>query len=278
MAVDVDVVLAGAGSNGPAEEGALGVIRRHFSIVRAGGSSAGAINAAAECAGIPAADLWARFLTSGKLEDWKVEGPFHPFGVLRGPGHGMIQGEQIRLALEASMGDMRMGDLRKPCRVTACNLRTGETEVVDSVLEQYKRVRVVDALRCSLAVPFVIDAWRLSQASTVWYADGGTCANAPAGLFDDSERPTILVRFAPDTMPNIDDGVLAFAKAVFASRQRATSETMPSKKPNLEVIQISVDGDSLNFSLDAAEVARRREIGIKAAEAWLNRQPKILQE
>jgi predicted acylesterase/phospholipase RssA len=48
----VDVVVSGAGSLGPAEAGALAILRRHVTIARIGGASAGAINAVAEAAGI----------------------------------------------------------------------------------------------------------------------------------------------------------------------------------------------------------------------------------
>ena len=266
----VDVVVSGAGSLGPAEAGALAILRRHVTIARIGGASAGAINAVAEAAGIEdVAALWEKFLTRGDLEDFHFPGPLKPLGLLKSERRGVMAGKKIRAALDAVFGTMRMGDLEKPCRVVVGNLSTREVEVIDSANPAHADLLVVDVLCATSAIPFVIDAQRISQRSSTLYTDGGTGANCPAGLFDDApERPTVVVRFVEDKTPRPPKSMREFVGAVFDIRSDAANRAMPSAKTALEVIEIKGSGDALDFSLTPQEVRRRYTLGLVAATAW----------
>ncbi len=268
----VDVVVAGAGSNGAAEEGALSVIEKHFEIARIGGASAGSINAAGKAAGIEdMSKLWAKFLTRGDLEDWHLPGILRPAGVLKSsPRCGMMAGKVISKALVEVFGTMRMGDLKKPCRIVVGNLARRRIETIDSTAIEHKDLFVANVVRCSSAVPFVMDAWQIRPSDPTLYTDGGTGANVPADLWDDEPtRPTIVIRFYEDESLSPIRSIKDFALAIFNIRCDAANGSHPSRKDpkNLIFVDIKSNGDSLDFSLDAVEVQRRRMAGILAARA-----------
>lgn len=270
----VDVVVAGAGSNGAAEEGALAVIENVATIARIGGASAGSINAVGKAAGIEnMATQWGKFLSRGDLEDWHLPGPLRPLGIVKSsPRCGMMAGKVMARALGEVFGDLRMGDLGKPCRVVVGNLARRKTETIDSENEAHKRLRVVDVVRCSSAVPFVIDAWQLDPNDTTLYTDGGTGDNVPAGLWDDKpERPTVVIRFHEDETPHALHGIKDFAQAIFNIRQDAANNSHPSRKAVSRIVTIDIvtSGNSLDFSLTPDEIRARRRAGIDAARKTL---------
>jgi predicted acylesterase/phospholipase RssA len=274
VTADIDVVISGAGSNGPAEEGAMSVLRRHFDVRRAGGASAGAINAVAECAGLEnIGAIWERVLTRGDLEDWHFPGPLKPLGILRSKRRGMMGGEVIREALTAELGKMRMGDLKRQCRIVVGNMATRETEVIDSKNERHKFLTCVDVLCATSAVPFLIDAQQIDPLSPTLYTDGGVAANVPASLFDDvPSRPTVVLRFANSSRIKPVHSLRDFASAIFDLRQDAANRNMRSEKAASLVYEVVIqnDRDSLDLSLDAKEVAIRRKSGIVAAQLFVS--------
>jgi predicted acylesterase/phospholipase RssA len=262
-------VIAGAGSNGVMEAGAIDAIRGKYNIVRAGGASAGAINAVAISAGISdVASVWKHFLTEGDLEDWKTW-PLKPLGVLTG-GHGMIKGDRIKAALKSVIGDMALGDLKIPCKLVVGNLALRKIEVIDSERLDHRRLKVIDVLRCSLAVPFLIDAAQIDPASRTLYTDGGTGANAPAGIFDDApDRPTVVIKFASDEKPRPVKSLREMIAAVFDIRQDAANLAMASTKSKLVTIELPNAGNSMDFSLDKKEVDRLYDLGLRCAAGAL---------
>ena len=270
--IAVDVVVAGAGSDGATEAGALTVLRDVLDVRRIGGSSAGAINAVAVAAGIAdLAALWRRFLTAGDLEDWHLPGPLRPLALL-GRNRGMMGGRRIRAALKTSLGGMRMGDLETPCRVTVGNLEIRETEVIDSETGAHKDISVVDLLCCTSAVPFLIDAQHLRPTQRTLYTDGGTGANVPAGLWDDEPaRPTVVLRFRDSKVAKPIESLPDFIRAVMDIRQDAANQAMASHKSAIHYIDLPSSGDSLDFSVTVTEVNKRIAAGEKTARAWVRR-------
>jgi predicted acylesterase/phospholipase RssA len=270
--MDIDLVISGAGSNGVMEAGAIDAIKGRFRVARAGGASAGAINAVALCAEISdVADLWKEFLTRGDLEDWKTW-PIRPLGVLSG-GFGMIKGNKIRAALESILGKKELGELKRPCRLVVGNLAERKIEVIDSENPAHAELKCVDVLRCSLAVPFLIDAAQIDPKKRTLYTDGGTGANAPAGLFDDQpQRATIVIRFKSDEKPRPVKSLREMIAAIFDIRQDAANNAMQSVKSKLMILELPNAGNSMDFSLDKQEVMRLYELGLRHGSAWADRQ------
>ncbi len=267
--IEVDLVVAGAGSDGAVEAGAIAALRSLLDIRRIGGSSAGAINAVGEAAGLPDLPaLWRKFLTRGDLEDWHYPPFMRPLGVL-GRGRGMMAGKKIREALTNSLGKMRMGDLARPCRITVCNLTTRQVNIIDSKVEAHKDIFCVDALCCTSAVPFVIDAQQLRPLQRGLFSDGGAGANVPVGLWDDEPtRPTVVLRFLSTKEPRPTETLKDFALALFEIRQDAANRALPSAKSVIHYVDLPASRAPLDFTLDAAEVNRRIASGDRAARAW----------
>lgn len=281
MVPGINLVSAGAGSNGLIEAVIIDALRKEVELLRVGGSSAGAINAVGCALKLDnLTGFWRQFLTTtGGLEDYHLPGPLKPLGVLKSaPRCGMMAGNKIRQALVGVAGGKRMSDLHLTTRVVVGNLSKRKTQVVDSQLglieiepegirqvDALKRhALVVDALRCSLAVPFVIDAAQLVPEEKDLYTDGGTGANAPSGLWDDHTCPTVVIAFKNSERIQPVKSLKDFALAIFDIRQDSSNAAMASRsRGKVFKIEIESGGDSLDFSLTEKEADRRIAEGIK---------------
>lgn len=278
MTTDFHLVASGGGALGLTEAAAIEeLLKKGVRFTRAGGASAGAINAARVAFGAGGQDLsglWTRMLTSGKLEDWRYPGPLRPLGALH-PPFGMLKGAAIRKALEEQFGDARMGDSPIPLRIVVSNLYAARSEVVDSTNEKHKRVRVVDGLMCSAAVPLVIPAQRLTPEDETLYTDGGMVRNAPAAIWDDADdAPTLTLRFNDRTKVVKVDEVREFVVSLFRLTRQAAEDEV-SAKPKSATIILPVMGESLKFTQTPDACAKLRAGGTLAARVWLATRPQL---
>ena len=277
------LVLSGAGALGLQEAAAIDHLSDlGFQFPCVGGVSAGAINAAGLAFGLPRlAPLWDAMLTSGKLEDFAFPGPFKVFGILHGPGHGMLKGEEIRKALEGVFGSLspnspkyrglRMGDSPAHLRIVVSNLSRRRAQVIDSRNEAHKRLFVVDVLMCSLAVPFLVRAQQLDPQSPVLYADGGIARNVPSALWDDKpETLTLVVKFAENEAPRKVDSLKEMIAAVF-DLVRDGAEDELSAKPGTQVLALRPAGNALDFTQTEEACARMEAAGLVDARAFTAR-------
>lgn len=270
------LVVSGAGALGAKQAAALAVVQQALEPVAVGGASAGAINAAGIALGVPdVGPTWVRLLTSGSLEDWHIPGPWplRLAGLIgSGPRCGMMAGKRMRGALGEVFGGARMGDVKLPLRVVVGNLARRRLRIVDSDNIDDADLLVADVLRCTMAVPFLIDAWQLRPSWPVLYTDGGTLANAPAGLFDDKgDIPTIVVKFACDETDRPIRGIVEFARAIMDLRQDAANANLSSSKPRnmVRVLDLVDKGDAFDFSQDKAAIDAMMRAGRIEAAAWL---------
>lgn len=280
----VDLVISGAGSHGLTQAACLRSLSSQCDFKRAGGSSAGAINAAGLALGLDPermVHLWSNLLRSGDVPDWKFPGPLKPLGLFQGRG-GCMRGLNIRSHLEETLGkNTQVGEVKLPFRLMVGNMNRRRTEMVSSDLERHKHIKIVDAVMCSLAVPFLIDGQLLDLKSPTLYCDGGVGNNVPRSLWDDPDssgtdtalgvvRPTLVLHFvdSEEPVPATD-----FVKRLHAviNIMRDAAEDARSKKPESLVwnVPIAADGDALNFVLTKEECARREKIGDMTGAAWL---------
>lgn len=276
----INLVASGAGSNGLIEAVIIDELRKHVDIVRAGGASAGSINAIGCALGLnDLTGFWRKFLTAGSLEDYHLPGPLKPLGVLKSaPRCGMMAGNRIKQAMLQVCGPARLSDLPITTRIVVGNLSKRKTQIVDSQLgllefepDGIRQIDVskrhalaVDALRCSLAVPFVIDAARLVPDEEHLYTDGGTGANSPSGLWDDHDLPVVLISFKNNEAIRPVKTLKDFAFSIFDIRQDSSNSAIATRKAGkVFKIEIESTGDSLDFSLDEKEADRRIAEGDK---------------
>lgn len=297
MTEPIDVVLSGAGSNGAAQDGALSEVRSALRVDRLGGASAGAVNAIGAAADLDAdrmRDVWEEFLTRGDLEDYHYPGPFKLGGLLTSKRWGLMAGQRVYGAFRSVLGEIRMSELRRPCRVAVGDLQTRTTRVLCAQYGMldltptrglvaspgglaYRHVFAADAARASSGVPFLFDAWPLVPGGKELYTDGGTGGNTPRGVWDDyvSEkdlRPLCVIRMVDDTKPRQVTGIKSFAASIFSIRQAASNAAIPILRERRVLdITIPATGDGLDFSLSKQEVRRRRAEGVEAARRALDR-------
>lgn len=274
----VCVVVSGAGALGAKQAAALAVMQQALDVRAIGGSSAGAINAAGIALGVPdVGPTWVKLLTSGSLEDWHIPGPWpiRMAGLMTsGPRCGLMAGKRMHAALVNVFGDRRMGEAQIPLRICVGNLARRRLRVVDSQDVRDENLLVADVLRCTMAVPFLIDAWQLSPDSRVLYTDGGATANAPAGLFDDmADLPTVVVKFAPDESDRPIRGLVEFARAVMDLRSDASNGNLASAKPRDQVFRLDLvdKGDAFDFSQDKSAIDAMMRAGRIEAASWIAR-------
>ena len=124
------------------------------------GCSAGSIFAALMALGKPsdevaamAARLWTRELTEGR-DSRAMLSLALPRLLGFSERFGMRSDRRVMHALTQAFGETRIEDLKVPLLVTATDFRTGEQVVLD-------RGRVVDAIRASIALPFIFKPWEV---------------------------------------------------------------------------------------------------------------------
>ncbi len=266
MKEEVDVVIAGGASHVVTLAGACTQLGLQHDIVRVGGASAGSIRAAGEAFAILIEDqkkLMNTVLVNNHLKD-RSWNPFDKFG--------LYAGDNLYAALKTVFGDARMGDALIPLRVTVCDLWTRTPVTIDSEDARHAKLKVIDVLRCSAAIPVFFKAWTLPE---IWgnrlFVDGGTSANFAMGMFDDSDRRTIGLRLMPappDDVKPVKD-LPSFVEAIATLVLWASDNAYISKKRFADVIQIPQLGSGLDFALSQKLIDSRwlaGEMAVKTAK------------
>lgn len=261
---EVDVVIAGGATQIGALAAACGELDEHVEIKRIGGASAGSIRAAGQAFRIPQPTM--RGLIDEVLKDDYLKdrswNPLHRFG--------LYKGDNLYKSLQRVFGDKRMGEAKIPLRVVVCDMYTRKPVVIDSQNPEHARLKVVDVLRCSAAIPVffkahVLPEWRGNRL----FVDGGTAMNFAMNMFDDSDRRTIGIRMAPgagddDVRPVRD--LASFIEALVALIMWASDNAHISSKKYANVISVPAIGSGLNFALTQKELDARWQAGVDAVK------------
>jgi NTE family protein len=110
--------------------------------------------------------LWTRKVTDER--DWRgVLSVFMPKAFRFDSDFGLIRDRAMLAALSGAFGDRTFADTSMPLHIVATDLHTGEKVVLSSG-------RIVDAIRASVAVPWVWPAWKVDGR---WLVDG--CMSDP---------------------------------------------------------------------------------------------------
>jgi len=111
-------------------------------------------------------NLWTREVTNER--DWRgLLGVFMPKAFKFDSDFGLVKDRAMRTALTAAFGDRTFADTKTPLYIVATDLHSGEMVVLSSG-------RIADAIRASIAVPWVWPAW---QVGGRWLVDG--CMSDP---------------------------------------------------------------------------------------------------
>ena len=204
-----NLVFEGGGVKGIAYIGAMSILDQRGilkDIKRAGGTSAGAINALIfslgfniqEQRGIMESTDFKAFMDDswGIIRD--IRRLAKHFGWNKGDFFTEWIGELIKRQMgtaKATFGDLR--DSEKPdLYVIGTNLSTGYSEVFSA--ERHPDMELAQAVRISMSIPLFFAAVRYGEREDV-YVDGGAMQNYPVKLFDrekyvDKDNEAIAIR------------------------------------------------------------------------------------
>jgi NTE family protein len=173
-------VVVGSGSvKCAAALGLVNVLQRNrIAIDMLVGCSAGAIYAACVAAGRSTAEaagmsqrMWTREVTTERDRRSLARALFpRLFGF--GTEFGLRNDRRMMARLTEAFGDARIEDMQIPLHLTATDFATGEQAV-------FSRGRVVDAIRASVALPFLFRPWRIDGR---YYVDGFMADPLPVGV------------------------------------------------------------------------------------------------
>jgi NTE family protein len=137
------------------------------------GCSGGSIYAAAMALGFDVDEaealttrLWTRDITR-RRDHWSMLSGFAPRLFRWDGSFGMIHDGGVLRALERPFGDRRLEDAPTPLHIVATDVANGEKVVLSEG-------RVVDAVRASIAIPYVWKPWKVGDR---WLLDG--CLSDP---------------------------------------------------------------------------------------------------
>jgi NTE family protein len=305
----IDLVLEGGGVKGLGLVGAIAVLEEHgFSFAHVAGTSAGAIVGALVAAGIPATEVhemlchvdWTRFRDGGWLDHLGVPGK----AISALASQGMYSGEYFTTwlgGLLAEHGVVHFADLRTNeadstlpphhwyrLVVMTSDVSQGELRRLPWDYPRYglepDQVRVVDAVRASMAIPFFYAPVKVQDRTTgteSWLVDGGLLSNFPVDVFDRSDGkpprwPTVGIKLS--AQPGARQGVRNVIVGS-ASLTRAMLQTMMGSHDQLvlddpAVLARTIAVDTMkvratDFDIDGATQDQLYVNGRKAATDFL---------
>ncbi len=301
----VDLVLEGGGVKGLGLVGAIAVLEEHgFSFAHVAGTSAGAIVGSLVAAGVRADDLrevlrtvdWKRFRDGGWLDHLGVPGKT----ISALASQGIYEGTYLTTwlgGLLADHGVVHFADLRTDeadsslpqhhwyrLVVMTSDVSQGELRRLPWDYPRYglepDEVRVVDAVRASMAIPFFYSPVKLDDkiaGTQSWLVDGGLLSNFPVDAFDRSDGkaprwPTIGIKLSarPDALHgvrNVVGGSASLTRALLQTMM-GSHDQMVLDDPTVSARTISVDTlkvRATDFDIDPETQEQLYENGRKAA-------------
>lgn len=304
----IDLVLEGGGVKGLGLVGAIAVLEeRGFSFTHVAGTSAGAIVGALVAAGMPATDLhetlrhveWTRFRDGGWLDHLGVPGK----AISALASQGMYTGEYFTAwlgGLLAQLGVVHFSDLRTNeadstlpphhwyrLVVMTSDVSQGELRRLPWDYPRYgldpDQVRVVDAVRASMSIPFFYAPVKLQDGITgteSWLVDGGLLSNFPVDVFDRSDGkpsrwPTVGIKLSArpgsQAVRNVIVGSASLTRAMLQTMM-GSHDQLVLDDPAVLARTIAVDTmkvHATDFDIDDDTQERLYENGRKAATEFL---------
>lgn len=286
-----NLAIKGGGVRGIAFVGALRELDKaeiFTGIERVAGTSAGAMLSAMIAAGYSVDDI-DRLMQSINFK--KFEEEFNPLNVVA--HYGMYSGDYIldftksfledaplSLSADATFSDLKKAG-GKDLFVFAADLNT--FSVAEFSAETTPAVRVAEAVRASMSIPFFFKAWQFRDGipNDHIYVDGGTIFNYPLSFFDD-------VRFSKSEINDESLGLFLHSKTPVEA-QLEYHHLMHYTRHLFEVMLNSQDLDfdedhglvsrsviiddlgilSTDFHLSPDDMNNLSASGASAAKAWL---------
>lgn len=189
-----NLAIKGGGVKGVAYVGAIRELEKAnilSNIQRVSGTSAGAMMACMLCCGYSVAEIEKLMR---EIRFTKFKNGWNPFRVLSNYGlyNGSYVIDYVKMLLKGSpkglQEDCTFLDMRKAgCKdlfVFACN--TSMHDVREFSADETPNVKVKEAVRASMSIPFFFKAWKFTEEDPDdhIYVDGGLVYNYPLSFFD----------------------------------------------------------------------------------------------
>lgn len=265
----VAVVIGSGSVKCAASLGLINVLQRNgIEIDMLVGCSAGAIFAACIASGRSTGEaaemskrMWTRELTTQKSRRAVFSAMFpRLFGF--GPEFGLRHDRLIMSRLGDAFGDLRIEDMRIPLHLTATDFDTGELAV-------FSRGRVVDAIRASVALPFLFKPWRIDGRL---YVDGFMADPLPVGVaIREGADVIVAMGFESPYQERINSaGRFAFQVSSILSNNLLKSQyAFNGLAHHAEIIPILPEFSQRIRLFDTGKIPLIIEEGERAAEAQL---------
>jgi NTE family protein len=172
---------------------------------------------------------------------------------------GMRDDEPVMRQLRAAYGDRRIEDSVIPLHITATDFMTGEQVVLSSG-------KVVDAVRASIAIPFIFKPWRVDGRLLV---DGFVSDPLPVGVaIREGANVIVAIGFESPMQTNINTGArFAFQlSSIMTNNLLRASFAFHNLAHHSEVIGIVPQFKERIGLFDTAKIPYIMEEGERAAE------------
>ncbi|MCH2224750.1 MAG: patatin-like phospholipase family protein [Crocinitomicaceae bacterium] len=265
-----NLVLEGGGVKGIAYAGsfeALTELNQMDAIKRVAGTSAGAIAAVLVSLRYDAAEI-KQILTSTdfkSFEDRKsIFRVLTKYGLYK--GDAFLKWMKSQIAVKMGNGDATFKDFHdkgmRDLKIFSCDLNT--KSVKEFSFEKTPSVKVAEAGRASMSIPFFFSAWKFSDGipDNHVYVDGGTAYNYPITCFDTDcfNEKTIGLHLDDLNEKNIPSDLKyyrthEYVKALFTTLMSTQNADLQRDPENLSrTIKINDHGISAtNFEITTTE-------------------------
>lgn len=207
-----NLVFKGRGVLGMSYAGAIKVLEEEqllSHIKRVAGTSAGALTALSLCLNYTAKDL-EELMNSTNFQDFQKETNYlkitHDYGLYK--GNFLLNWIKSIITKKDFDPNLTFEDLTeqtsKELKVFACNLNT--TGLQEFSLQQTPKIKVAEAIRASMSIPFFFNAWQFpgGELKHHIFIDGGVLYNYPITAFDDIDKTLGLYINTEDKDDDLD--------------------------------------------------------------------------
>jgi NTE family protein len=155
---------------------------------------------------------------------------------------------------------------QKKLVVFASNIMTYELRRFD--YEASPKLKVIDALRMSMSIPFVFTPKKLNGDIHV---DGALINSFPVEDLDEPIENCICLKLSSNGFSQGDLHFLSYALTVFRCAWKGRKKD-PSESSKVSTVEIPTDArDTINFSMSEEDKRRLIEIGYTATKEYLER-------
>jgi NTE family protein len=202
----IRVSLSGSGFRFPALIGALAAVYDNgFKPIQLVGTSGGAIVAALLASGMEVYGSGSGPDMIGLMRCFPKQKPLLHYSPLAIFNMGLCNGKRLTGYLANYLGELKFKDMKIDLLITAADI--SRSELVIFSRDRTPEVRVLDAVRASIAVPFLYTPVKYQER---WLVDGGVCNGMPIEYLKSGDEVLRLGLKLVSSQPPLSPGIKFF--------------------------------------------------------------------